>query len=106
MSTADERASVAAIPCLLRAHLPDELQDCHLQDVTPHGNAVELSQQVLHRPALVVLAEHEEGIALGGQVLLRSQHLQEWPGSCAARFGDTQSVGWTGASACPGLATL
>ena len=57
--------------------LSDELEHRHLQDVAPHGYAIQLAQQVLYSSILVVLTEHQEGVPLCGQVLFRSQDLEK-----------------------------
>ncbi len=58
-----------------RAHLADELQHRHLQDVAPVGDGLDVVKQVADGALVRVVDEHGEGVALGGQVLLVLQEL-------------------------------
>ena len=62
-----------AVAKLRPPHLADQLQHRHLQDVTPLRHIVSLRQQVVDCPVLSMVAQHLEGVALGGQVLLALQ---------------------------------
>ena len=74
------------------AYLPDELQDGHLEDITPHRNTVQLAQQVRNGPVLRMLTKHEEGIPLGGKVLLCKQHLHAYTLLMTAILSTTTNV--------------
>ena len=63
-----------------RSYLADELKDSHLKDVSPVSYVVHLTEQVVHSSVLGMVAQHEECIALCGQVLLTDEHFlyQVW----------------------------
>ena len=61
-------------------YLADEFQHSHLQDVSPMRYIVHLTQQVMNCSVLCMVAQHQECIALCGQVLLAVEHFlyQVW----------------------------
>lgn len=61
-------------------YLADEFQYSHLQNVPPMRYIVHLAQQVMNCSVLCMVAQHQECIALCGQVLLAVEHFlyQVW----------------------------
>lgn len=59
---------------MVSCYLADKFQDGHLQDVTPVSNIVHLTEEVVHSSVLCMVAQHQESVALGGQVLFAVEH--------------------------------